>query len=128
MFLPHKSDNGLQPFEYYPVAAGTYEIGQLLNVTDGKLVAVDAASPTTPAYVSMGQGTLADGEVLPVIRVNHEMIFATTLSAETAGAKLGALLEVSVGGKEVDGAAAGTFEVVYAEDTAAGSVIHGRFK
>lgn len=128
MFLPHKSDNGLQPFEYYPAAAGTYEIGQMLNVADGKLTAITEASKVTPAYVSMGQGDLADGDVLPVIRVNHEMVFATTLSAETAGAKLGALLEVSAGGKEVDGAAAGTFEVTYAEDTAAGSVIHGRFK
>lgn len=128
MFLPHKSDNGLQPFEYYPAAAGTYEIGQLLNVTDGKLAAITAASKATPAYVSMGQGNLADGDVLPVIRVNHEMVFQTTLSAETAGAKLGALLEVSAGGKEVDGAAAGTFEVTYAEGTAVGSVIHGRFK
>ena len=128
MFLPHKSDNGLQPFEYYPAAAGTYEIGQLLNVTNGKLVAVAAVSTTTPAYVSMGQGTLADGEVLPVIRVNHEMIFATTLSAETAGAKLGALLEVSAGGKEADGAANGTFEVTGVEGTAAGSTVYGRFK
>lgn len=128
MFLPHKSDNGLQPFEYHPAAAGTYEIGQMLNVTDGKLAAIEAACKTTPAYVSMARGTVADGEVLPVIRVNHEMVFATTLSAETAGAKLGALLEVSAGGKEADGAAAGTFEVTGAEGTAAGSTVYGRFK
>lgn len=128
MFLPHKSDNGLQPFEYYPAAAGTYEIGQLLNVTDGKLAAINAASKTTPAYVSMGQGTMADGDVLPVIRVNHEIIFETTLSAEAANAKLGSLLEVSAGGKQVDAANAGTFEVVYIEGTAANSIVHGRFK
>lgn len=128
MFLPHKSDNGLQPFEYYQAAAGTYEIGQLLNVADGVLTAITAASKVTPAYVSMGQGTLTAGDVLPVIRINHEMVFQTTLSAETTGAKLGALLEVTAGGKEVDGAAAGTFEVTYAEGTAAGSVVYGRFK
>lgn len=127
MFVPHKSDNGLQPFEYYPAAAGTYAIGQLLNVSDGKLTAVAAASPTTPAYVSMGQGDLADGDVLPVIRVNHEMIFETTLSAEAADAKLGTKLQVSAGGLQVDATAAGTFEVVHIEDTAAGSTVHGRF-
>ena len=128
MFLPHKSDNGLQPFEYHPAAAGTYEIGQMLNVTDGKLTAISAVCKTTPAYVSMARGTMADGEVLPVLRVNHEMVFATSLSADTANAKLGAMLEVSAGGKEVDGAAAGTFEVTYAEGTAAGSAVYGRFK
>lgn len=128
MFLPHKSDNGLQPFEYYPAAAGTYEIGQLLNVADGKLAAITEASKTTPAYVSMGQGTLTAGEVLPVIRVNHEIIFETTLSAEAAAAKLGSLLEVSAGGKQVDATAAGTFEVVYIDGTAANSIVHGRFK
>lgn len=128
MFLPHKSDNGLQPFEYYAAAAGTYEIGQLLNAVDGKLTPIAEASTTTPAYVSMGQGALADGQLLPVIRINHEMVFQTTLSAETAGAKLGAKLQVSAGGKEVDGAAAGTFEVTCAEGTAASSVVYGRFK
>lgn len=128
MFLPHKSDNGLQPFEYYPAAAGTYEIGQLLNVSNGQLVAVSAASNTTPAYVCMAKATVEDGEALPVIRVNHEMIFATTLSAEAANAKLGTKLQVSAGGTQVDGAAAGTFEVTYIEDTAKDSVVHGRFQ
>ena len=128
MFLPHKSDNGLQPFEYYPAAAGTYEIGQLLNVSNGKLVAVSNASTTTPAYVCMAKATVAADEVLPVIRVNHEIIFATTLSAEAADAKLGSKLQVSAGGLQVDAAATGTFEVTAIEGTAAESTVYGRFQ
>ena len=128
MFLPHKSDNGLQPFEYHPAAAGTYEIGQMLNVNNGQLVAVETASTKTPAYVSMGQGVFVAGDVLPVIRVNPAMIFETTLSSEAADAKLGSKLQVSAGGKQVDAAATGTFEVVYIEDIAAESIVHGRFQ
>lgn len=128
MFLPHKSDNGLQPWEYYPAAAGTYEIGQMLNVSNGQLTALSAASETTPAYVCMGRATVEAGETLPVIRVTRDMIFESTLSAEAAAAKLGSMLEVSAGGLQVDATAAGTFEVVYIEDTAAGGVVHGRFQ
>ena len=38
MFIPIKSTDGaMTPFEYIEAAAGTYQVGQLLNVTDGKL-------------------------------------------------------------------------------------------
>lgn len=36
MFIPIKSTDGaMTPFEYIEAAAGTYQVGQLLNVTDG---------------------------------------------------------------------------------------------
>ena len=127
MFLPHKSDNGLQPWEYYPAAAGTYEVGQLLNISDGQLVEVTEASATTPAYLCMGRATVEAGEILPVIRVTHDMIYETTLSAEAADAKIGTKLQVSAGGLQVDATADGTFEATYIEDTAADSIVHGRF-
>lgn len=128
MFLPHKSDNGLQPFEYYPADAGTYEIGQLLNVSKGQLTAVSAASKTTPSYVCMSRATVAAGEILPVIRCTQDMIFETTLSADAEEAKLGSLLEVSAGGLQVDAANSGTFEVTGIEGTVAGSTVYGRFQ
>lgn len=127
MFLPHKNDNGLQPWEYYPAAAGEYEIGQMLNIKGGKLTAVDAASSTTPGYVCMARAEVAEGGVLPVIRVTPAMIFETTLSAEAAAAVIGSKLQVSAGGLEADDAAPGTFELVEIEGTAAGSVVRGRF-
>lgn len=127
MFLPHKNDNGLQPWERYPAAAGTYEIGQLLNISGGKLTAVEAASTKTPTYVSMARATVAEGENLPVIRVTSAMIFETTLSAEANAAVIGTKLQVSAGGLQVDAAATGTFELVGIEGTAAGDVVRGRF-
>lgn len=129
MFTPYKHDTGaLQPWEYLPAAAGTYQIGQMLDVSDGKLAAIKAAKTTTPAYLCMFGSTAADGQPIPVIRVTERVIFKTALTAEAADATIGSKLQVSAGGLGVDAAAAGTFEVTYIEDTAAGSVVCGRFQ
>ena len=126
-FKPHQNDNVLQPWEEIPAAAGTYVVGQLLQVTNGQLAALTAATKTTPPYVCMANATVAAGEVLPVIRVQKDMIFETQLSAETAAAKVGVKLEVTAGGLLADGAAEGTFELGYVEDTAKDSAVRGRF-
>ena len=129
MFSPHKSDTGAVPaWEYIPAAAGTYQAGQLLNVSGGKLAAISAVCNTTPAYLCMGNHTVADGENLPVTRVTDDMIYVTELSAEAAAATVGTKLQVSAGGLQADATAAGTFEVVAIEGTAAGSLVYGRFK
>ncbi len=127
-FYPKTCTGNLKPWEYLPAAAGTYEAGQMLNISGGKLVAISAVCKTTPAYLCMADVTVADGGNLPVAKVVPETIFVTTLSAAAAGTVLGTLLEVTAGGKQVDNAAAGTFEVVYVADTAAGGEVHGRFK
>lgn len=128
MFYPKNMRGNLQPWESIPAAAGTYKAGQLLNAASGKLAAVSAASKTTPGYLCMADVTVADGENVPVQRVMPGTIFVTQLSAEAASAAIGSKLEVSAGGLQVDGAAAGTFEVVYIEGTAVGSEVHGRFQ
>lgn len=128
MFSPHKNDNGaVLPWEYMPAAAGTYQAGQLLNAKNGKLTPVSAASATTPGYLCMANITIADGDVVPVTRIQHTAIYETQLSAEAADAAAGTKLQVSAGGLQVDAAAAGSFEVTYIEGTAAGSMVRGRF-
>ena len=126
-FMPDKQEKGLQGWEYIPAAAGSYEVGQALTVSGGKVAKIGAALKTTPNYVSMARKVLADGENLPVMRVKPDIIWQTELSAETAGAVVGAKLEVSAGGMAVDDTAAGTFEVVYAQGAEAGSKVTGRF-
>lgn len=128
MFTIHKHDTAArQPWEYLDAAAGTYKAGQALSVTGGKLAPISAALKTTPPYICMADVTVTEGQSLPVIRVTDQAIYATELSADAAAAAVGTKLEVSAGGLQVDAAAAGTFEVVYIEATAAGSVVHGRF-
>ena len=127
MFYPKNLNGVLQPWERLPAAAGTYQAGQLVNAADGVVKPVSAASATTPGYLCVADVTLAQGDLLPVARIVKDEIYVSQLSVETEGAKVGAKLQVSAGGLQVDGAAAGTFEVVWAADTAAGSEVHGRF-
>lgn len=128
MFSPHKTDTGaVLPWEYMPAAAGTYQAGQLLNAKNGSLTPVSAASPTTPGYLCMANITVTAGQLVPVTRIQHTEIYETQLSAEAADAAEGTKLQVSAGGLKVDAAAAGSFEVTYIEDTAAGSMVRGRF-
>lgn len=128
MFTPKNMSTALQPWEYLPAAAGTYKSGQLLNAAGGKLVPVSAASATTPGYLCMADVTAVEGQVIPVAVVVKDGIYETNLSAAAADAAIGTKLQVSAGGLQVDGAAAGSFEVTYLEDTAAGSVVCGRFR
>lgn len=128
MFSPHKTDTGaVLPWEYMPAAAGTYQAGQLLNAKNGSLTPVREASPTTPGYLCMANITVTAGQLVPVTRIQHTAIYETQLSAEAADAAEGTKLQVSAGGLQVDAAAAGSFEVTYIEDTAAGSMVRGRF-
>ena len=127
MFIPKNINGTMQPWEYYPAAAGTYKAGQLVNATGGKIQPVTAASKTTPGYVCMADITVEDGGLVPVARIQKDAVYVTELSAEAAAAAIGSMLEVSAGGLAVDAAAAGTFEVTYVAATAAGSEIHGRF-
>ena len=128
MFSPHKTDNGaVLPWEYMPAAAGTYQAGQLLNAKNGSLTPVSAASVTTPGYLCMANITVTAGQPVPVTRIQHTAIYETQLSAEAAAAAEGTKLQVSAGGLQVDAATAGSFEVTYIEDTAAGSMVRGRF-
>lgn len=127
MFYPKNLNGVLQPWERLPAAAGTYQAGQLVNAADGVVKPVSAASATTPGYLCVADVTLAQGDLLPVARIVKDEIYVSQLSVETEGAKVGAKLQVSAGGLQVDGAAAGTFEVVWVAGTAAGSEVHGRF-
>lgn len=128
MFYPKYMQGNLQPWEQLPAASGTYVAGQLLNVTGGKLAAISTACKTKPQYLCMADATVADGENLPVARVESDTVYVTTLSAAAEAAAVGSLLEVTAGGLQADAAAAGVFELVYVGGTAAGDEVHGRFK
>ena len=127
MFTPYTRDTGkLQPWEYLPASAGSYKIGQALRVSDGVLLPVSGTG--CPDYVCMYDGTTVQGQIIPVIRVTERLVFETELSSDAADAKIGSKLQVSADSMGVDGAATGAFHVSYIEDTAAGSIVRGRFK
>lgn len=127
MFTIHSHDTGaVLPWEYLPAQAGTYKAGQLLETSTGQLAPIAAVSKTTPGYLCMADITVVAGGMLPVTRIQRDVIYETQLSADGVAA-VGEKLEVSAGGLQVDANAQGTFELVYAEDGVAGSTVRGRF-
>lgn len=126
-FLPVKGDSAaVIPFEYLPAAAGTYNVGQLVNVTGGKLAAIAADQATTPPYLCMAQKKVEADELLAVIRVSANYIYETTLAAAAAAAEVGGKLQIAAGGLTAK-AGAGTFEIVSLDGTAAGDTVRGRW-
>ena len=127
-FLPGKSDHGaVLPTEYLPAAAGEYQVGQLLNVTGGKLSAITADQATTPPYLCMAQRKVETaGEELPVTRVSAEYIYETALEATASAAEVGVKLQVASGGLNAK-TGAGTFEIVSLDGKTAGDAVRGRW-
>lgn len=127
MFVPVKSNTGaMLPWEYLGAAADTYQAGQMLTVTGGKLAKLSAASTTTPPYLCMADVTAAEGQVIPVTRVEEAFLYETTLSALYADAKPGAKMQVADDGITVS-EGAGNFELVDVEGTQKGDTVRGRF-
>ena len=89
MFQPWKSDNGaVLPWEYLPAEAGTYHVGQALNLdaTTGHLEAVAADLDTTPPYICNAEVKVETaGTPIPVSRTSRDVIYETTLQAAAAG-------------------------------------------
>ena len=130
MFQPWKSDNGaVLPWEYLPAEAGTYHVGQALNLdaTTGQLEAVAADLETTPPYLCNAEITVETaGTPIPVSRTSRDIIYETSFQAAAASTVAGSRLVVKSGGTQV-GAGDGTFEVVSLDGTAQGDTVRGRF-
>ena len=68
------------------------------------------------------------GDIIPVIRVNKDMIFETTFAAAATSVKLGSKVTLHTDGLQVTGTtASGVAEVVYMDGTAAGDMCRVRF-
>ena len=127
MFVPVKSNTGaMLPWEYLGAAPHTHQAGQMPTVTNGKLAKLGAAPTTTPPYLCMADVTAADGQIIPVTRVEGAFLYETTLSAVTAEAKPGAKVQVAEDGLTV-AQGAGNFELVDVEGTQKGDTVRGRF-
>lgn len=127
MFLPVVSDTGaVPPWEYLTAAAGTYQAGQLLNVSDGLLTAITADNTAKPQYLCMSDLTLTESGKLPVTRIKNDYIYETTLAGAAAGTVAGTKLKIAAGGLQA-AAGAGAFEVVSLGGTDDGDIVRGRW-
>lgn len=133
MFVPYKTKDGaVIPWEYLPCSAITPKIGMALVQSAGNLAI--AAGTNAPAYISMVEKDSActAGDLIPVIRVDHDTIFETTNSAAFSSIKRGdkVTLHASNGLQVTATTTSGVAEVVDFDEAAAagaGGVVHVRF-
>lgn len=129
MFIPYKTDDGRVPaWEYLPASAITPKVGMALTMTSGKLAL--ASGTTKPTYISMVEKETActAGDIIPVVRVDADMILETTFSAAATSVVPGAKVTVATDGLQVTGTTTdGIAEVVELDGTTAGSKVRVRF-
>ena len=127
--LIHQTNDGrVPPFEYLPAGAITPKVGMALYQNGGNLAV--ASGTTKPTYICMcdRESALTAGDVIPVIRIDNDMIFATTLSAAGTSLKLGNKVTLSTDGTQVTATTTdGTAEIVAIHGTAVGDEVLVRF-
>lgn len=133
MFVPYKSKDGaVTPWEYLPVSAITPKVGMALIQTGGNLAI--ATGTNVPTYISMVEkdSACAAGDIIPVIRVEKDVIYETTNSASFSAIKKGdkVTLHASDGLQVTATKTDGIAEVVDFDDaaaTGAGGKVYVRF-
>lgn len=129
-FKVYKVDGGHIPaLEYLPAGAITPRIGMALVQSAGKLAIATGGS--APAYISMceRESACTDGEEIPVLRVDGEIVFETTASEDMSAVKPGdkVTLHAASGLQVTATTADGVAEIVAMDGTAAGSRVLVRF-
>ena len=102
MFLIHTTDDGRIPgFEYLPAAAITPKAGMALVVNNGNLAV--ATGTTKPTYISMANrdSAVTAGDLIPVVRVQPDMIFEVPFTADGSSLKVGQKVTVHTDGLQV---------------------------
>lgn len=121
-------DNRVPGIEYLPASAITPKVGMALTQTTGQLAL--ATGTTAPTYISMCEkdSECTAGDIIPVIRVNKDMILETTFAAAATSIKLGDKVTLHTDGLQVTATTTnGVAEVVYMDGTASGSMCRVRF-
>ena len=129
MFLIHTTDDGRIPgFEYLPAAAITPKVGMALVANSGNLAV--ATGTTKPTYISMAErdGAVTAGDLIPVVRVQPDMIFEVPLSAAGTSLKSGQKVTIATDGLQVTATPTdGVAEIVEILGTAVGDKVRVRF-
>lgn len=121
-------DNRIPGIEYLPAGAITPKVGMALTQTGGQLAL--ASGTTAPTYISMceKESACTAGDIIPVIRVEKDMILETTFAAAATSIKLGNKVTLHTDGLQVTATTTdGVAEVVYMDGTASGSMCRVRF-
>lgn len=128
-FLIHSTDDGrVLPWEYLPAGAITPKVGMALTQSSGNLAL--ASGTTAPTYISMTDRETActAGDLIPVVRVQKDTVYETTLAASGTSLKVGDRVTLHTDGMQVTATTtSGVAELVEIIDTAIGGKVRVRF-
>ena len=129
-FIPYTNEDGrVPPWEYLPCGAITPKIGMAL-VQSGGVFAI-ATGTTKPTHISMTEKSAActSGDLIPVVRIEPDMVFECTNSASLSGVNIGdkVTLHASNGCQVTGTKTSGVATIVAKDGDAAGSRVLVRF-
>lgn len=128
-FMVHTIDDGRVPVtEYHACSAITPLAGMALVQSGGLLVAATGA--TKPTYISLceREDACTEGEQIPVLRVQPDIVFETGFGADASAVSKGDKVTLSDDGMQVTATTTGgVAEVVGMDGTDAGDAVRVRF-
>lgn len=126
MFIPKfYLDGAADCWERMPADAGTYEIGEALVLSGGKLTVCPANSK--PEYICMCRAEVESGEDIAVIAVSDQTQYESEFSEQNADAQIGGCYQISADGGAVTATGGGACMVLHFEGTEQGSCVVVRF-
>lgn len=127
-FIPYSYRDGQpEPWEYMEASAiGEANIGMALTLSSGRLT--KATGTTRPGYICMFGGRVAQGDIIPVIRVHEETRFQTSFAVAAAAVTAGSRVTIHTDASQVTATTTGgVAEVCEIRSAAAGGEVIVRF-
>lgn len=129
-------DGHIPSLEYLEAGAITPRLGLALKLASGKLAV--ASGTDVPEFIcnceyanadNSGYAAVTSGTIIPVFKVEDDMIFVTTNSAALTSVAVGAKVQLSSDGLQVTATTASTggAEIVAKDADAVGSTVYVRF-
>lgn len=129
MFLNIKTDDGhVAPFEKIPCAAITPKRGMTMKLDSGKLA--KASGTDVPEFICVEEhdSAVSAGDLVTVVRVDHDTEYETELSAAGGSLNVGDKVTIATDGLRATATTTnGVAEVMYLDGTASGSMVRVRF-
>lgn len=130
MFLNIKTDDGhVAPFEKFPCSAITPKNGMAMVLSSGKLAIATGTNKPEFICVEEHDSAVEADTLVTVVRVDHDTVYETELSAAGTSLKPGdkVTLHASNGLQVTATTTSGVAEIVYIDGTAIGDKVHVRF-
>ena len=129
-FMIHSIDGSakIPGIEYLPCDDISVEVGMVLKASSGHLI-VAGTNSDLPQYLCMCTKTVTtDGDLIPVIRINHDMILEAPLQANDSNVALGAKIYLYTDGKQLGAVnSSGKGEIVGFDGKSAGDKVRVRY-